>query len=245
MGNRAATYTRVSTEEQAEDGYGLDVQHDLVTNYAKLYELDILYQFTDAGISGTKGMDERPALREAYEAAQQRKYDILILPSLDRLARRGSLGLALYDEFEKFGVAIAAVKERLDTTTPAGRLMRTFFLGLAEFERDVIVERTTAGRDARGRKDGERGGRVPMGYVRANGIIVDEYRAQIVKAMFALRDKGTSFHQIAHYLNEIGITTPRGKQWHASSVKEIIENRSIYQGGNRGESEQSWPKILD
>lgn len=244
MGNRAATYTRVSSEEQVEEGYGLDVQYDLVTNYSKLYQLDIQYEFSDPGISGTKGADERPGLRAALETASQGCYDILILPSLDRLARRGSLGLRLYDEFESHRVAIAAVKERLDTTTPAGRLMRTFFLGLAEFERDLIVERTTAGRNARGRKDGERGGRLPMGYMRANGIALDHYRAQMVKGMFALRDKGQSFHEIARSLNLIDFKTPRGKVWHASSVREIILNRLIYLGSTRGESKVEWPRIL-
>lgn len=245
MNNRAATYTRVSTEEQAENGYGLEVQSELVTNYARLYNLDVRFTFTDAGISGTKGLDEREGLQEALAKAQAGEYDILILPSLDRLARQGALGLTLYDEFEKANVAIAAVKERLDTTTPAGRLMRTFFLGLAEFERDLIVERTTAGRNARGKKDGERGGRLPMGYIRGDEVVVDAYRAQMVKAMFALRDKGQSYHQIARYLNRIGFKTPRGKVWHASSVREVISNRLIYQGSLRGESAKHWPKILD
>jgi site-specific DNA recombinase len=244
MTDRAIIYTRVSTEEQAEHGYGLEVQLELARNYARLYQYDVIAEYSDPGISGTKDADERPGLQATLQAARAKEFRILILPSLDRLARRGALGLKLYDEFEREGVAIAAVKERLDTTTPTGRLMRTFFLGLAEFERDLIVERTTAGRNARGRRDGDRGGRMPMGYVRDNGIGVDPERASMVKAIFALFDKGLSMQAIARYLNAIEYTTPRGKRWHASSVREIIIRRLVYQGANRGESPVTWPKIL-
>lgn len=244
MGGKAIIYTRVSTEEQATDGYGLEVQIELARNYARLYEYEVIAEYSDPGISGTKDVDERPGLMATLEAARAKSFDVLILPSLDRLARRGALGLKLYDEFESVGVAIAAVKERLDTTTPTGRLMRTFFLGLAEFERDLIVERTTAGRNARGRRDGDRGGRMPMGYIRANGISVDHERATMVKAIFALYDKGMSMQAIARYLNNIDYPTPRGKRWHASSVREIIIRRLVYQGSNRGESPVTWPKIL-
>ena len=244
MSNRAAIYTRVSSEDQVSDGFGLEVQYEQCVNYAKLYELEIVLEFSDPGISGTKDADERPGLRAAIQAASNREYDVLILPALDRLARRGSLGLKLYDEFERLNVAIAAVRERLDTSTPTGRLMRTFFLALAEFERDLIVERTTAGRNARGRKDGERGGRLPMGYVRASGIQIDQGAANIVRAMFALRDKDLSFREIARYLNNAEIKTMRGKTWHASSVREVLLNRMVYQGSLRGESEIAWPRIL-
>ena len=83
-----------------------------------------------------------------------------------------------------------------------------------------------------------------MGYVRDNGIGVDPERASMVKAIFALFDKGLSMQAIARYLNAIEYTTPRGKRWHASSVREIIIRRLVYQGANRGESPVTWPKIL-
>jgi DNA invertase Pin-like site-specific DNA recombinase len=109
----------VSTEEQAEGGYGFDVQRQQTAAYAALYEYAATNVYCDAGISETKDLDERPQLAAALAAARAGAYRVLIFPALDRLACKGSLGLQLYDAFESAGIVIAAVKERLDTSTLA------------------------------------------------------------------------------------------------------------------------------
>jgi site-specific DNA recombinase len=244
--NTAAIYVRVSTEEQAEDGYGLDVQRQQTATYASLYGYTVTEVYCDAGISGTKDLDERPQLAAALEAAQAGAYRVLILPALDRLARKGSLGLRLYDAFEESGIIIAAVKERLDTSTPAGRMMRTMFLALAELERDLIVERTTAGRNARGKRDGDKGGSVPYGYVRGSGgVEIDPATAAVVRDIFQRRKRKQSLQTIATALNDAQIPPPkRGISWYPMSVGIILKNRAIYRGGTRGESEVCWPALL-
>ena len=83
------------------------------------------------------------------------------------------------------------VKERIAIVTPARCLMRTMFAGVAEFECDRIAARTTDGRNVRGRKDGERGGRVRYGYRRCDGEIhVDALAAAIVKRLFGCQRRG-------------------------------------------------------
>lgn len=250
---RAAIYIRVSTEDQAVEGYGLDVQREQCDSYAKAFGLSVVQVFSDEGISGTKAAADRPALAAAIQAAQQGEYNILIVPAIDRLARRASLLLNIWDALEAAGVAIVAIKERIDTTTPAGRLMRTMFAGVAEFERDSIVARTTAGRNQRGKIDGEKGGRVPLGYVRNpdNSISIDPDAAQVVRRIFALRQQlGTTLTQIADQLNAEGVQTARAKQgcykgkWYASSVKAVLDNENAYRGGFRGESAVRWEPIL-
>jgi site-specific DNA recombinase len=243
---RAAVYIRVSTEEQANEGYGLDVQTQRCRAQIIAKGWELAGEFADAGISGTKDASERPGLAALLLAAENSEIDAVVVLALDRLGRNTRLVLSLVETFADAGVEIVSCKESLDTSTPQGKFVLTMFAALAQLERDTIVERTTAGRNARGQVDGERGGRVPMGYRRTSqGVIeVDEYRAGIVKAMFALRDKQMSLKAIATYLNAVEIKTPRNKQWHASSVKEVIDNRETYLGGLRGASNISWPKIL-
>ncbi len=241
----AAMYIRVSTDEQATEGYGLDVQRQQTEAYAAAFGLQVVAVYQEEGVSGTKDLADRPQLAQALKDAQQRRYGVLILSSLDRLARKGSLGLRLYDEFEATGTTIAAVKERLDTSTPTGRLMRTIFLALAELERDTIVERTTNGRNARGKRDGEKGGRVPYGYQRNGEVEILASAADVVRHIFAQRRRRCSLQVIANELTTAGLPTPQGgSRWYPMTVKIILDNRPIYKGGQRGESAVCWPAIL-
>ena len=120
------------------------------------------------------------------------------------------------------------------------------FASLAELDRDNIVQRTTEGRDARGRIDGERGGRVPMGYTRTEeGVEIVPDEAEIVRQIFSKRGAGATLTVIADGLNKQGIKTRRGGKWHASSVRQILMNEDKYRGGFRWESEIRWPVILE
>lgn len=242
----AALYCRVSTDEQVDDGFGLDVQRQQTTAYAAAFGLEVVATFADEGISGTKELAERPQLAAAIAAAQRGAYGTLIVPAIDRLARRAGLLLRIWDELEAAGVVIVAVKERIDTSTPAGRLMRTMFAGVAEFERDSIVARTTDGRNARGRQDGERGGRVPYGYRRREGeIVVDAPAAAVVKRLFGWQRRGWTLHQMARQLTNDGARTPQGAAtWYPTTVRIILQNRVMYAGGHRGDSPMAWPAIL-
>jgi site-specific DNA recombinase len=128
----------------------------------------------------------------------------------------------------------------------------TIFAGLAQLGRDTIVERTTAGRNARGKLDGERGDRVPMGYVRTmddkgntDGVAVDEETAPIIRNIFWWREHDNTLREIADRLNDQGIMTPRGRRWHASSVKAVLGNEDKYRGGRPGTSSVQWPAILN
>ncbi|MDP9312337.1 MAG: recombinase family protein [Chloroflexota bacterium] len=243
----AALYLRVSSDEQVDDGFGLDVQRQQTTAYAAAFGLQVVATFADEGISGTKEIVDRPGLQSAIDEAKRGDFSTLIVPAIDRLARRAGLLLSIWDELEAAGVVIVAVKERIDTSTPAGRLMRTMFAGVAEFERDSIVARTTDGRNMRGMKDGERGGRVPYGYLRRDGEILVDVRggAPVVKRIFGWQRRGWSLHQIAKQLNEDGSRTPQGAEvWYPTTVRIILRNRPMYAGGQRGDSPVCWPAIL-
>lgn len=243
----AIVYIRVSTEEQAT-GYGLDAQRQQCVAYAQAFGLEIAAIYEDAGISGTKPANERPGLQAALAAITNGDADTLITPAIDRVGRRASIALSVWDEIEQAGAAIVAVKERIDTSTPAGKFARTMLAGVAELERDNIVSRTKAGRDARGRIDGEKGGAMPLGYTRViveTRIDVDAAAAALVREIFERKQGGESLSAIARTLTERGEPTPKGgKRWYASTVRQILQNEHIYRGGNRGESKEQWPPIL-
>ncbi len=194
-----------------------------------------------------------PEVAALRQAAKDRRFDVLITPAIDRLARRAALLLTLWYELEAAGVSIVAVKERIDTSTPAGWLMRTMFAGVAEFERATIVARTTAGRNERGSRDGEKGGRVPYGYIRGSddSILINERAAAIVRQIFQWRGDGLTLTVIADRLNAASVPTPRAEQgryagakWYASTVKSLLDNEHAYRGGQRNESAVAWQPLL-
>lgn len=239
---RAAIYVRVSTEDQARDGYGLDVQRERCRAMAIVKGWEIRQEYADEGISGTKDASARPGLAALLLAVQQGEVGAVIVLALDRLGRKTRIILDLVDAIVEAGAELVSCKESLDTTTPAGRFVLTIFAALAQLERDNIVERTSSGRDQRGRRDGEKGGRLPYGYVRApEGVAIDEQAAAVVRRIFHLARQGATLRAIARALEAPG---PRGGQWHASSVSEILANESAYRGGARGESTVCWPQVL-
>ena len=251
MNTRAALYLRVSTEEQAEK-YGLDVQRERCEAMATVKGWEIAHTFTDDGVSGTLDESERPGLSALMTAAENGEIDAVIALSFDRLGRKTRIVLDTIDRLTAMGVEVVSCKENLDTGSPQGQFVLTIFAGLAQLERDTIVERTTAGRNARGKLDGERGGRVPLGYVRTiddkgntDGVAIDEGTAPIVRNIFWWRQHENTLREIAGKLNEQGIPTPRGCKWHASSVKAVLDNEDKYRGGWRGASTMRWPAILN
>lgn len=245
-GARAAVYLRVSTEEQAAQGYGLDAQRTKCQAMLTLKGWTHAGEYADEGISGTLDESERPALARLLADIHAGQIDAVILAALDRLGRRTQIVLRLVEDITGHGVALLSCKESLDTDSPAGRLMLTIFAAMAEWERETILERTDAGRQERGRKDGERGGRMPMGYRRTGqGIEVDTTRAADVRRIFALRAEGHTLRAIADRLNAAGVPcSQKGSRWEAATVKAVLDNGAAYRGGQRADSPVHWPAIL-
>ena len=252
MTEKTAIYLRVSTEEQADNGYGLDVQREKCHAMAAVKDWSVVAEFIDDGVSGTKDESERDGLNQLLEAACAGEVDAVIVAALDRLGRKTTLIIDLVDRLTGCGVEFVSCKESIDTSTAAGRFVLTIFAGLAQLERDNIVERTTDGRNERGKVDGERGGRLPYGYKRvfdaetgkAVGVELNQETADNVRRIFSERSDGETLTAIADGLNADGIVSPRGAKWYASSVRSVLQNESAYNGGQRWQSEVRWPVIL-
>ncbi len=148
---RAALYARVSTTDQHPEA-----QLDALRDYARARGLEVVEEFVDEGVSGAK--DRRPALDRLLKDARRRRFDAVACVKLDRLARSVRHLTTLAGEFEALGIGLVVLDQAIDTNTPSGRLLFHVLGAIAEFERDLIRERTAAGMRA-ARRRGKRIGR--------------------------------------------------------------------------------------
>jgi len=148
---KIALYARVSTAEQH-----VEPQLHALRGYAEARGLEIATEYIDHGVSGAK--DRRPALDRLLADARRRRFDVLACTKLDRLARSVHHLTSLARELEALGIDLVVLDQSIDTSTPAGRLLFNVLGSIAEFERDLIRERTAAGMRA-ARRRGARIGR--------------------------------------------------------------------------------------
>src|SRR3984893_445790 len=137
---RVALYARVSTANGHQDP---EMQLRELREFVKRRSWQITGEYVDRGVSGSK--DRRPALDQMMAAAQGRKFDVILVWKLDRYARSLRHLVNALAEFEALGVAFVSLRDNLDLTTPAGRLMFQIIGAMAEFERALIQERVKAG----------------------------------------------------------------------------------------------------
>jgi putative DNA-invertase from lambdoid prophage Rac len=131
---RVALYARVSTDEQE-----LDNQIKQLYTYCERQGLTIINVYTDV-ISGVK--DSRPGFNKLLEDMRQYKFDQIIVTKLDRIGRSLQHLLSLFDEFNNKGIGFVSVTQNIDTSTSAGKLQMQILAAFAEFERNLISERT-------------------------------------------------------------------------------------------------------
>jgi DNA invertase Pin-like site-specific DNA recombinase len=148
-----ALYARVSTADQRPD-----TQLDSLRRYAGDRGTEAR-EFIDHGVSGAK--DRRPSLDRLLAACRRREVGAVVVTKLDRLARSVRHLHNLAAEFEALGVALVVLDQSIDTSTPTGRLLFTMLGAVAEFERELIRERTTSG-VAAARRRGRHPGRPPV-----------------------------------------------------------------------------------
>jgi site-specific DNA recombinase len=222
---RAGIYTRVSTDEQTREGYSLDEQERRCKERIEREGWEHVGTFTEAGVSGK--LAHRPALDKLL--GRTGEIDIVVIHSLDRLGRSTKNLLELYDRFERDGVALVFLREQLDTSTPVGRLLRTLLSAVAEFERDLIVERTSTGIGARART-GKPWGEPSYGYARGldGHWIQHSGEVPVVRRIFVERvERGLSYNALAALLTREGILTRRGSKWTATVIRRILTEPAV------------------
>ena len=217
---RAIGYVRVSTEEQATEGLSLEAQKERLAAYCHAQGWRLVAVFEDAGVSASTL--RRSGLEEALAAVEDRGADVLLALKLDRLTR-SVVGLyQLVERCDKAGVRLAAVQDALDTGSANGRMVTSILAVLAQWEREIVSERTAAAL-AHKKRNREHVGLPPYGFrIGADGRLeanADELAT--IQRMKRLRRRGATLQAIADKLNDEGVSARRGK-WGKTSVSRLV-----------------------
>ena len=222
---RVFVYVRVSTQEQAREGYSIGEQIERLTNYCKAMGWIIVKVYTDAGHSGAN--QDRPALQEMIADIKAGKADSVVVYKLDRLSRsqRDTLEL-IEDVLLANNVDFVSMNENFDTATPFGRAIIGILAVFAQLEREQIRERMTMGKDARAKEGKWSGGsNVPFGYDYIDGELkINEFEAMQLRELFKLFTEGMPPFRIENLFEEKGY-----KKFHNKSMKYALRNK-IYIG---------------
>ncbi|OWY71569.1 hypothetical protein B7486_07730 [cyanobacterium TDX16] len=221
----AVGYIRCSTDQQADSSLGLEAQRSRIAAWSEANGYRLANVFTDAGLSG-KRADNRPGLKAALEAASHGGSPALIVYSLSRLARSTKDAIGIAEQLEKAGADLVSLSERIDTTSAAGKMVFRMLAVLAEFERDLVSERTKAALAVK-RAKGHRIGTIPYGFRLAEdrALLLEDSREQRVIAVIRrMRRRGLSLERIAARLTQFGIPTKkaRSRQWTQQAINGII-----------------------
>jgi DNA invertase Pin-like site-specific DNA recombinase len=225
---RVIGYVRVSTDEQAISGLGLDAQRAAIEAAATARGWTIVGWTEDAGVSGGVLPTDRPGLGAAIVRLCRGEADVLVAAKLDRLSRSVRHLLALLDEASRCRFGVVALDSDVDTTSASGRLITTVLGGVAEWERGVISERTKAALQVKKAAGARLGGPVTTPAVIRNRV--EELRAQ-----------GVSIAKIAEQLNAEGHRTSVYTEWTKAGVQRLLRSLALDAEAERARKETMLP----
>ncbi|MEW6009589.1 MAG: recombinase family protein [Candidatus Omnitrophota bacterium] len=228
---KVAIYIRVSTEDQAKEGYSLEVQREHLESFAKREGLEIFKVYQDDGISGYT--TERPALKELLKDAKSKKFDLVLVYKIDRFSRNLKDILNLVDELSSYGVGFKSATEPFDTTTSAGKLMLQQLGSFAEFERNRIAERVFPGMIKgvqQGNWQGARYGPYGYEYNKEKKLLeTNEEEVKVIKLIYTMFLCDKSIRSITEYLTRKGYRNRKGNIFSTKLIGDILKNR-MYTG---------------
>ena len=250
MSKKVAIYCRVSTTEQAEEGYSIDEQNIKIREYCEREGHEIYNLYEDRGISG-KNITNRPGIKQLLQDATENKFDLVIVWKLNRISRKLLDILNIVELLNKHNIAFRSLTENFETETPSGKLQLNIMGAIGEFERETIAENVKMGLLARA-KEGRWNGGVVLGYdlvelnnegkKRKNTVLkINEKEANTVRRIFELYSQGHGYKAVVNRVNKEGHKTKRNGEFAVSTVKEILQN-PVYIGKIRYNVRQDWSK---
>ena len=224
---RVAIYTRVSTEDQAKEGYSLPAQKERLEAFCDAQGWDISDYYVDEGHSGRS--THRPAYQRMME--ERDKWDILLVMKMDRIHRNSKNFMIMMENLEKWGKKFSSMNESLDTSNAVGRFVVDIIQRIAQLESEQIGERTYMGMRQKAESGlGHLGFRVPFGYRLYEGhLIIEPPEAEIVRDIYAKYLSGKTMKFIACDYNDRSIKTRGMNGWTVWSISRILHN-PIYAG---------------
>lgn len=231
---KAIGYLRVSTDGQAgEDKFGIQAQQEAIESFARLNGYEITDWYTDEGFSGATL--ERPGLQALLSASSERKFNVVLVAKMDRIARDLMAQLWIEKELLTNNAELVSVAEPFRGNDPANVLFRQIIGAFAQFEKARITERMSGGRKQKAKTGGYSGGRAAIGYKASRGskrLEIDEEKTKVVRRVFDLRQTNPvwTLREIAACLNNEGYLTAQNKPFHAMQVKRILDREELYRG---------------
>jgi len=211
---KAFGYLRVSGKGQL-DGDGFPRQRAAIKQYAAAHGTRVVRWFEEQGISGTKDLENRPALQELMLALHSNGTRLVLIEKLDRLARDLMVQETIIGDLRKNGFEIISVAEPdLCSDDPSRKLVRQVFGAIAEYERAMIVLKLRAARQRVRAREGRCEGRKPFGSRPGE--------TQTIVRIRELAGKGLNFSNIADTLNSEELPTRTGGQWFPSTVSRVL-----------------------
>ena len=230
-------YMRVSTETQAEKGYGLEAQRSEIDKYVASNGIAIAEYFTDAGISGAaketaedgEQISKRAGLLDLLATVNEG--DAVLVLNTSRLWRGDNTKVLIRRELMKRKASIISIEQPkydLYAKDPNDRLIAGIIELLDEWERLSIALKLARGRTVKAKGGDKPAGVCPFGYQYADdkkSVLVNEEEAQLVHFMFAEGQKGRTLAEIATALKDKPMLTRRGNRWTRGSIRAILRNR--------------------
>lgn len=225
---KTGIYVRVSTEEQAQEGYSIRAQEQKLRDFSRIKEWGVYDVYIDDGISG-KNITDRPAINRMVEDIKNGKVNNVLVFKIDRLTRNTADLIYLVNLFNTYNCAFNSLSESIDTQTASGRMFIKIIGIFAEFERENIIERTKIGFERKVREGYTLAARTTSyGYDRKKGEkiqTINEYEASIVREVFHMFvNEHMSYLEIAQKLNSRNIPTKENATWHTRTIKNMLTN---------------------
>ncbi len=224
---RAAIYARVSTEDQAREGYSIAAQLKRLRSYCLARGWTVANEYVDDGFSGRS--PERPEYKRMMH--DKDIWDVVVVLKMDRIHRNSRNFTMMMDFLRSWNKEFNSTQENFDTTTAIGRFVMDTVQRIAQLESEQIGERVKVAMVQKAlEKKGHLGCPEPYGYRYDDGQLrIDDLEAQVVENIFRMSANLCSLGQIVEGLNESGAPTKNGGVWQRATVHGILTNR-IYLG---------------
>lgn len=218
-------YLRVSTVAQAEDGLGLEVQAEAISEWARKNGHTIVATHRDEGVSGAKEQADRPGLSAALAAVED-SAEALVVYRLDRLARHLVVQETIMEHLAKRGRRVFSTTEAdVDDVDPTRVLVRQILGVIAQYERGLITARLQAGRRLKASRGGYAFGSPRFGTradAEARELAPDDAEQRAIARMVELRTAGRSLREVVEAMNAEGWPSKRGGRWHTETVRRVL-----------------------
>ncbi|RHH70125.1 MULTISPECIES: recombinase family protein [Vagococcus] len=221
---KTAIYVRVSTNEQAEEGYSIDEQIDKLKKFCEVKDWQVANIYKDPGFTGSN--IDRPGLKKLINDVENKKIETVLVYKLDRLSRSQKDTLFLIEDV--FGINntnFVSLNENFDTSTPFGKAMIGILAVFAQLEREQIKERMTMGKIGRAKAGKAMSWHwAPFGYThKDDSYEVVDLEAQIVKQIFHDYLSGISITKLRDKMNDEGHI---GKDiaWSYRTIRQTLDN---------------------